>query len=414
MDKKNKKILIIGHSAKEHALAQKLSAYDNVEKIYVLPGNAAMKEFCECVDIREDRPQEILEFALKNEIDLTIVSSKDAIKSDIADLFQANSQLVFAPAAAASVFALSRSAAKKFMYKLHIPTPKFGIFEKQQLAMDYVKNSQYPILISSDEDSDTCVKAVAGNVDLAKRCVEDLFLSDEKKVVIEDFHNGHEFTLYIITDGYQALPLSVVADYKFLENGNGGLYTSGIGAFAPDYKVSENVIHSIMNDVVFNILQSLEKRGTPYLGILGVECVLKGEDNYSVTGFIPFLKDYDAACVLNSVADNWLTLFEACAVGSFADDYFEIIHSNGASVSCVLSSREDGNEIKGLDLMDDCVNVDHFATKKNEYLEWLTNKGRTLVVTATAATLTSAKEKLYENIDVIYFKNKKYRTDICN
>ena len=169
-----------------------------------------------------------------------------------------------------------------------------------------------------------------------------------------------------------------------------------------------------MNDVVFNILQSLEKRGTPYLGILGVECVLKGEDNYSVTGFIPFLKDYDAACVLNSVADNWLTLFEACAVGSFADDYFEIIHSNGASVSCVLSSREDGNEIKGLDLMDDCVNVNHFATEKNEYLEWLTNKGRTLVVTATAATLTSAKEKLYENIDVIDFKNKKYRTDICN
>ena len=414
MNKMKKNILIIGHSAKEHALIEKLAAYDNVGKIYALPGNSAIKDFCECVDIREDKPQEILEFVLENEIDLTIASSKEAIKSDIADVFQVNSQLIFAPVAAASGFAISRAVAKKFMYKLHIPTPKFGIFEKQQLTMDYVKNAQYPILISSDEDSDTCVKSVAATPDLAKRCVDDLFLSDEKKVVIEDFQNGHEFTLYVITDGYQALPLSVVADYKFFENGNGGLYTSGIGAFTPDYKVNENLIHSIMNDVVFNILKSLEKRQTPYLGILGIECVLSRDDKYFVTGFTPFLKDYDAACVLNSVADNWLTLFEACAVGSFADDYFEIMHSNTASVSCVLSSREDGSEIKGLDLVDDCVSVNHFATKKNEYLEWLTNKGRTLVVTSTAATLTSAKEKLYENIDVIEFKNKKYRTDICN
>lgn len=413
MDKKKKNILIIGHSAKEHALAEKLKSYDNVEKIYALPGNAAMKEFCECVDIREDRPQEILEFVLENEIDLTIASSNAAIKSDIADLFQANSQLILAPVAAASGFTISRAAAKKFMYKLHIPTPKFGIFEKPQLAFDYVKNAQYPILISSDEDSDTCVKAVATTVDLAKRCVEDLFLSDEKKVVIEDFQCGHEFTLYVITDGYQALPLSVVADYKFFENGNGGLYTSGVGAFVPDYKVPENVICSIMNDVVFNILHSLEKRETPYLGILGIECVLSRDDKYFVTGFTPFLKDYDAACVLNSVADSWLTLFEACAVGSFADDYFEIMHSNAASVSCVLSSRADGEVINGLDLVDDSVNITHFSTVKNEYMEYLTNKGRTLVVTASAATLNSAKEKLYENIDVIDFKSKKYRTDIC-
>lgn len=414
MENKKKNILIVGHSAKEHALAQKLSQYDNVEKIFALSGNNAMKEFCECVDIREDKAQEILEFVLENGIDLTIAVSAEAIKSDIADLFQANSQLIFAPTAAASTFAISRSVAKKFMYKLRIPTPKFGIFEKQPQALDYVKNAQYPILISSDEDSDTCVKAVCSNVSMAKRCVEDLFLSDEKKVVIEDFVNGHQFTVYVITDGYQALPLAVAADYRFLENGNGGLYTSGVGAFVPDYKVSESVINSVMSNVVFNILQSLEKRGTPYLGILGVECVLREDDSYCVTAFTPFLKDSDAACVLNSVDDNWVTLFEACAVGSFADDYVQIRHSNTSSVSCILSSRADGEMIKGLDLVDESVNVNHFSTVKNEYMEYLTNKGRTVVVTANAATLASAKRLLYENVDVIEFKNKKYRTDICN
>ena len=373
-----------------------------------------MKEFCECVDIREDNSQEILEFVLKNEINLTIASSNEAIKSDIADLFQANSQLIFAPTAAASAFAISRSAAKKFMYKLRIQTPKFGIFEKQPLAIEYIKNAQYPILISSDEDSDVSVKAVCSGVAMAKRCVEDLFLSDEKKVVIEDYYNGHEFTLYIITDGYEALPIAVSADYRFLENGGGGLYTSGIGAYTPDYKISEYVINSIMSNVVFNILKSLEKRETPYLGILGIECVLRTDDSFYVTGFTPFLKDVDAACVLNSVQDNWLTLFEACAVGSFADDYFQILHSNTSSVSCVLSSRNDGEVIKGLNLVDESVNIIHFSTVKNEYMEYLTNKGRTLAVTANAATLASARKLLYENIDVIDFKNKKYRTDICD
>ena len=414
MENKKKKVLIVGHSAKEHALALKLNEYDNVEKIYAAPGNAAMKEFCECVDIREDKPQELLEFVLENAVDITIASSKDAIKADIADLFQSNSQLIFAPTEAASSFAISRSVAKKFMYKQRIHTPKFGIFEKQQLAADYVKGAVYPILIGSDEDSDTTVKSVCTTVTAAKRCVDDLFMSDEKKVVIEDFVNGHDFTLYVITDGYQALPIAVSADYKFLENGNGGLFTCGTGAFVPDYKVSQNIINSIMNNVVFNSLKSLERRQTPYLGILGVECVLVNEEKYVTTGFTPFLKDHDAQAVLNSISENLLTLFEACAIGSFADDYVGLEHSNLSSVSCVMSSRSDGLVISGLDKIDDTTAVNHFCTNKNQYLEYETNKGRTLVVTQCASTLSNARKFLYENIDVIDFKNKKFRTDICN
>lgn len=413
MDKK-KKILIVGHSAKEHALLQKLNEYENVEKIYAAPGNTAMSEICECVDLREDDSQKLLEFVLENGIDLTVACSKKAIKSDISDLFQANSQLIFAPSASAANFAISRSVAKKFMYKQRIPTPKFGIFEKPQLAADYVKNASYPILIGSDEDSDTSVKAVCSTVSMARQCLDDLFLSDEKKVVLEDFINGHEFTLYIVTDGYQALPLAVSADYRFMENGNGGLYTTGVGSFVPDYKVSENVISSIMNNVVFNILKSLEHRGTPYLGILGVECVLADENNYLTTGFTPFLKDHDAAGVLNSIGENLLDLFEACAIGSFADDYFSIKNTNLSSVSVVLSARHDGLLINGLDKVDDNTFVNHFSTAKNEYLEYETNKGRTLVVTQSSSTLSGARKNLYENINVIDFKNKKYRTDICN
>ncbi len=414
MEIKKKKVLIIGHSAKEHALAKKLLLNENVEKIYAAPGNVAISQICECVDIREDNPQELLEFVLENGIDLTIASSKDAIKADVAELFQANSQLIFAPSAQAASFALSRSDSKKFMYRQRIITPKFGIFEKQPLALDYVKNANYPIIIGADEDSDTAVKSVCAAPALARRTVEDLFLHDEKKVIIEDVVNGHDFTLYVITDGYHALPLAVTGDYRFMEDGNGGLYTSGSGCYVPDYKVSEKLIASVMNNVVFNILQSLEHRQMPYLGILGVECVLTGEENFVTTGFTTFLKDHDADAVLNSVDENLVNLFEACAIGSFADDYENILHSNLSSVSAVLFARNDGYVIEGLDKVDELTDVSHFATRKNEYLEYETNKGRTLVVTHASSTFSGAKRLLYENIEAINFKNKKCRTDICN
>lgn len=409
-----KKILIVGHSAKEHALALKLNSYDNIETIYVAPGNSAMSEFCECIDVREDDLSRLLEFVLENGIDLTIASSRKAIKADIADLFQANSQLIFAPTASASAFAVSRSVAKKLMYKLRIPTPRFAIFEKFQLAADYLKNASYPILIGSDEFSDNSVQAVCSNISMAKRCLEDLFLTDEKKAVLEEFVSGHSFTLYVITDGYQALPLCACADYKFLENGDGGLFTEGVGAFVPDYKVSESIIASIMNDVVYNILQALEKRETPYLGIIGVECVLTSEDSYVTTGFAPFLKDHDAFAVLSSLDENLFDLLEACAVGSFADDYYSLKASDLSAVSLVLTARQDGLPIEGLKYLDENTFVTHFATRKNQYMEFETNKGRTLVLTQCAATLSGAKRQLYENVADINFKNKKYRTDICN
>ena len=109
-----------------------------------------------------------------------------------------------------------------------------------------------------------------------------MFSRDEKKVVLEDYVYGHEFTFYAVTDGYSALPLMTVANYKFMENGNGGILTSGTGAFAPDYKVSKDIETSIMNDVVVKVLQALERKGTPYLGILGIDCVLMPDGQYVV------------------------------------------------------------------------------------------------------------------------------------
>lgn len=414
MDKEdNRKIIfIVGSGASAYALAKKFAGYDNIAKVYVTGTNNAMKDFAETVDIREDNVNELLEFVLENAVDMTIAISKNAIMSDIAGLFQSNAQPIFAPLAASAPLAVSRSYAKKLLYKHHIPTPKFGIFEKSSIAMDYLKKTAMPVLITPDKMSDNSVMSACSTVDFARACVDDFVINNEDKIIVEDFVRGHNFTVYTVTDGYKVLPLAVAADYKFLDSGDGGLYTCGSGAFVPDYKISNSVLSKIMSNIE-NILYSLEQKGVPYVGILGVECIITDNEKFVTTGFTPFLKDHDAQAVLNSIDENLYTLFEACTIGSFADDYDNIAGNNLASVSAVLYSRNDGNVISGLDMLDDNTEVSFFTGRRNDYFEYETNRGRTLVLTQKSATISSARKQLYENIDVVNFSGKKYRSDIA-
>lgn len=408
MDKK-KKVLIVGNSAKEYALVKKFKNYDC--DIFVLSGNSAISELAECVDIREENVQEILEYVLENAIDLTIVTSEVAIKNNIAELFQTNNQLIFCPTAQSAQFTLSRSAGKRFLYKLRIPTPRFGIFDKLPLAIDYLKNAPMPQVIRADENSNSADRLVCTTFAASKTFVEDLFNKDENKVVLEDYVYGHEFTIYVVTDGYSALHLATVANYKFAEDGDGGILTSGVGAYTPDYKISSDIENSVMQNVVERVLASLQRKETPYLGVLGIDCVLTSDGSFVTLDFKPFLSDHDAEAVLNLVDENLLTLFEACAVGSFADDYEKIDVSDNSSVSCVISSREKGEIIKGLELVES--DITHFATTKNKYFEYETVEGKTLVLTKTAKTLSRARKHLYEDVELISFSGKKCRNDIC-
>jgi len=413
MSKNKKKVLIVGTGAAAYAAAKKFASYDNIETVFLAPARKFKEPFFENADIREDAVQELLEFVLENGIDLTVAVSAKSIKAGIAKLFQENSQQIFAPTAECAQFTMSRSFAKKFLYKMHIPTPKFGIFEKTPLAVDYVKKAQMPLIVSSDELNDTSVYTACKTVNEAVNCIDFITLRGEDKIVIEDYTYGHNFTVYAITDGYQALPFAVCADYKFLEDGDGGLLTCGTGSFVPDYKISEEVLSKVMYNIT-NLLSNLERRGTPYLGILGAECVLTDTDRFVTTSFTPFLKDHDAQAVLDTIDENLFTLFEACTNGSFADDYEYINLNNRSAVSVVMFSREDCSIIHGLDEIDEECEISPFAVSKNEYAEFLTNKGRTFVLTQSAPTLTTARKRLYENVSLIDFKGKKYRTDICS
>lgn len=410
-EKIGKKVLIVGSSASEYTLAKKMAELDKISEVFVAPGNDAMKEFCTVVDIREGNVQELLEFALENAIDLTIASSENAIKEDIVTTFHQNHQMIFAPSKDSATISLSKSIGKKFMYKTRIPCPKFGIFDKASMAVDYARKSNMPIVIKTDEHQKKGV-LVCNSFSIAKTFIEDLFDSNEKKVIIEDYVMGHEFSFYVITDGYHAIPLGSVANYKHELEGNGGLLTSGMGSFVPDYKITKQIEQRILQQVIYPTLNNLDMQQTPYIGILGVDFVINEIDQLFALEFNSFLKSPDSQVILALLNENIYDLFEACSIGSFADDYDRLDISDRAAVSCVIVSKKSDEIIEGLDDLDENTLVAHFNTRKNKYLEYETTEGRTIVLTRTARVLSKAIDDLYEEVSVIKFDGMKYRRDI--
>lgn len=410
---KKKNIFIIGQGAAASALAKKLKQNAEIGQIYITYGNSVISEDFKNIDIREDDLTGLLKFALEAEIDLTIPISKKTLRADVVSFFQSNGQNIFGPAKEAWNIAINNGAGKKFLYKIHAQTSKFGIFDKIQQAEDFLKSANFPVTIKCREYSDiTKDRLVCPTISLACEYLSTLFSKNETDILIEEFTYGRNFTIYFITDGYSAIPFASVANYKFTQDGDGGILTNGIGCFTPDYRISEVVIQRVEN-VVRNTLVSLDKNGEPYVGILGVECILTGEDKFFVSEFKPFLQEHDAGAVLNNCDDNLFEIFNACINGLFADEYETIKTNQLSSVSATVLSRHPDKIIKGLSKIDDIENVDFINIKGINNNICTTNKGAVFTLTRSASTLSRAKEYLYDDLSQIEFDGIKYRKDIA-
>ena len=405
-----KKILIVGNSPKAYALAKKLS---EKHEIYITPSSDALKEFTTCLDIRENNVNELLEFALENSIDMTIAVSDIAINADIATVFTSNNQPIFAPTAKACNIMNDKSFAKKTLHKLRIPTPKFGIFEKLNLANDYMKNQKIPFVIKTNDNNSA---TIVTSLNVAKNIAESVFAEKNKKLIIEDYVYGTPFSFYAITDGYKALPIGSSLTYKHALEGNGGQLTSGMGACSPNYKISIDNEYFLMDNVIYPTLDSLEIAGNPYLGILGVNGILTEEGQISVLGWQSFTQDFDTDAILNSIEDDLYTLFESCIIGSFSDEVSNININNNQSVSLVLTCKNKEskeNSISGIDNIDDNTMISFYPSViKNKYLEYEAQYGNVIVLTSTASSLSKAKTKVYEDASDINYDGIFYRKDI--
>ena len=396
------KILIVGGGAGASALARHFQKYGYVEKVYATSG---CSDFYETVDIREDDLTGLLMFALENGINLTVPVGEKALGADIVSFFQSNGQNIFGPSKESCDFILNKILCKKFLYKIHASTPKFAMFNKVSQIADYLKNSAFPVVIRTAQNSVLeDEKMVCPTMKSALDFVDKLFLKGETDVLIEDYIYGHNFTAYFITDGYEATLLNTVRNYKFID----GLFTDGIGCLSPDYSAGAVVLSRIEN-ILSNILKNLDSRLCPYTGIIGMECVLTNEDNFVVTDIKPFLQNHDARAVLNLCDDDLIKIFTSCINGFFSDEYEQIKTNGYSSASISVCSDLDGEEINGLDEFED---VDFINVKQKDG-KYYSDFGMCFSITKTSGTLSRAKKYLCEELDGIKFKGMKYSKDIC-
>lgn len=406
-----KKILIIGNSVKEYALARKLAKNNEV---FVAPGSAMMKDFATLVDIREDSASELLDFVLENGIDITIPVAKKALKTNIVEIFLKNNQQIFAPSLNSAQIIFDKAYSKKMLYKLKVPTPKFGIFEKQNMAMDYIKNQKTPFVLKTNEDSSA---VIITSQKTAKTIIDSIFIQDNQKVIIEDYVWGTPFSFYVITDGYKALPIGSSILYKHSLAGDGGQLTSGMGACIPNYKISIDNEYFIMDNIVYPLIEHFENNNNPYMGIIAVNGILTEEGCIQVLGFDTFFNDTDCSALLEIIDTDILELMQACIIGSFSDEIEFIPQKELTATSLVLTCKNKENIeniISGLDLLDEDILVDFYpSVVKNRYLELEANSGQVLLMTAFGRTVSTSSQKVYDEAEIIDFRGKYHRKDIC-
>lgn len=406
-----KKILIIGNGAKEYALAKKLS---EKHEIYVTPATDTLKEFVTTLDIREDSVTELLDYVMENGIDMTIPVSHTALKSDIVSIFNKNNQKIFAPDISSSRIVFDKVLAKKVLYKLRIPTPKFGIFEKQNMVLEYIKNQKLPFVLKSNANNSA---AIFTSTQSAKTAVEASFIEKDKQIIVEDYIYGSPFSFYALTDGYKAISIGSSITYKYSLDGDGGQLTDGMGACSPNYKLSLEQDCFILNNIIYPALDYLEIDGNPYLGIIGVNGVLAQDGKIWILGWHSFMQDCDAMAVLENIDEDLFELFDACIIGSFSDEFDNIKLKDKFSSTLVLrctNKNSEENVISGLESLDENTKVVFYPTvEKNKYLEYEAKNGNVLSLTTSAPTLSKAVDKMYNEVSELNFNSLYYRKDIC-
>jgi phosphoribosylamine--glycine ligase len=414
------KVLIVGSGAREHALAWKFIQSKKLTGLYYTGGNIGISMLADSINIRPGNIEELCSYVIENEIDLTVVASETPVSLGIADLFHSRNLPIFAPTRYAAKIATSKSYAKKFMHKCGIPTPKFGVFEKENQAIEYARKANYPLVVKYDTHAANESSFICNTFDKAKKVIENCFSLLIKNIVIEEFIEGKEISFHIITDGYNAVPLPSSISYKKLLDGDGGINTPGMGAYAPCGIVNSTIEAKIAEKVIFPAIDALNHEGTPYTGFLNVDLILDKNNNIYVLEFNSGLAEPEAQTILPLIEDDLLQVVYSSSIGALGDEY-EFLNINDSFAATVVltsggypSSFKTGFEIEGLDEIDEeDVYIFHNATKKNKYGEIVTDGGRVLSVTAEASTLSRAHDRLYETIGMINFNNMKYRKDIA-
>ena len=414
------KILVIGSGGREHALAWKIAQNKEVSRVYVAPGNAGTAVDLDMVNVPISSVEDLLAFAIKEQIYMTIVGPEAPLSQGVVDLFRANGLKIFGPTQAAAQLESSKDFAKAFMLRHLIPTAAYATFTDVQKAHEYVKLQGAPIVIKEDGLAAGKGVVVALNEPEAHAAI-DAMLSDNKlgdagaRVVIEEFLTGEEASFIVMVDGKNILALATSQDHKRLLDGDLGPNTGGMGAYSPAPVVTPEIHAKVMREIIRPTVDGMAKDGIPYTGFLYAGLMISPNGDVKTLEFNCRMGDPETQPIMMRLKSDFVELAEHAVNGTL--DLAQPIWDRRTALGVVMASHNYpdtprlDDEITGLPKQIEDGHVFHAGTKLIDG-KVLTNGGRVLCVTALGETVKFAQQQAYKIAETIQFNGAQYRTDI--
>ncbi|AOM08809.1 MULTISPECIES: phosphoribosylamine--glycine ligase [Bacillus cereus group] len=409
-------VLLIGRGGREHALAWKFAQSEKVEKVYVAPGNEGMRDVAIPVDIDENDFDALVLFAKENNVELTFVGPEIPLMNGIVDRFKEEGLRVFGPNKAAAVIEGSKAFTKELMKKYDIPTGAYETFTDYEEAVQYIQKVGAPIVIKADGLAAGKGVTVAMTLEEALQAVKEMlqdvkFGAASKKVVIEEFLDGQEFSLMAFVNGTTVHPMVIAQDHKRAFDADKGPNTGGMGAYSPVPQIPESAVQEAIQTVLHPTAQAMLQENRSFTGILYAGLILTN-DGPKVIEFNARFGDPETEVVLPRLENDLVDVCNAVLDKS----ELTLQWSEEAVIGVVLASKgypeayKKGDIINGLDALQDVI-VFHSGTAM-KHGDFVTNGGRVLFVACKANSLQEAKDKVYKEIGKIESDGLFYRSDI--
>jgi len=418
------KVLVVGKGGREHALAWKIAQSFYVDKLFCFPGNAGIAKVAEIPDIADDSVESLLEFALRESIDLTVVGPEDYLAKGIVDAFEAKGLRIFGVNKEAARLESSKAFAKEVMKSAKIPTAAYSTVTDFESGDRILKTSKYPVVLKADGLAAGKGVIICGTYEEAASELSQMlggkFKSAGAKVVIEEFLKGEELSLLLLTDGTNVKRLLFSQDHKALNDGDTGLNTGGMGAYTPVKSGTEELYEKVDENITRPLLKELKRRGINYRGILYIGLMVVDGEPFVLEYNVRF-GDPETEPLMFMLISDIVPYFQAVAEkDKTLESLPELVWRSGYGMCVVLASGgypegyEKGKVISGLDSVDENCVVFHAGTKLDASGNIVTDGGRVLMVTSCGKDINEAVENTYKNVAKITFDKAYFRHDIAH
>jgi phosphoribosylamine--glycine ligase len=416
-------ILILGSGGREHAMAWKAAQSDRVTTVYCAPGNPGMAALAKgvCVDVNPEDVPALAALIEEKSISLVLVGPEGPLAAGVVDGLAGSGALVFGPCKAAARLEASKTFAKEFMERHHIPTAAYRAFTNADEARAYVDEIGVPLVVKADGLAAGKGVTVAFAREEALRAIDDamvgqVFGAAGAQIIIEAFLVGEEASILAFCDGRTVVPMASSQDHKAAYDGDLGPNTGGMGAYSPAPVVTPALMEEIQRTVLQPCVDGMVADGSPYIGVLYAGLMIT-KDGPKVVEFNCRFGDPETQVVLPRLTTDLIDVAEACCRGTL--DQVDLVYTPNPCAAVVLASAgypgdyTKGLPISGIEAADaiDGVTVFHAGTREQGG-QLLTQGGRVLAVSALGSSLQAALDNAYAGVGKVSFEGMQYRKDI--